>query len=161
MINTLLNNSKINARSINLATFNFESYDYNKLEKLLSVKQVISFLLLNNMVGVIWSPKHLFIVIELLMAKKPFHKNYIALQLHFASMCMDAIKNYRVLTFDEIYGTKLELETSIAVKIAGKFNIPLCETCVFPLFDQLQEVENYCCTEWEYMKTTQGREISM
>lgn len=130
-------------------------------EEIFSTKDVLVFLISNNMVGAVWSPKHLFSVMNLLFKEKIDKLNAFDKTSYFALICRSAIKDYKTLTFEEIFSTKDDLEVSINKKISSYFGIPAQSASWNAPCGHLQSVEAYCLSERNYMKSTLGTEIQM
>jgi len=143
-----------------------DSQEFNLTNKIskenyFSTKDVLIFLISNNMVGAIWSPKHLFCLMNLLFKEKLINLNIYQKLEYFTSISKSAIEDYKTLTFEEIFNSKEELEASINKKVSSYFRI----SAKFASWDKscshLKSVEDFCLSEWIYMKNTLGAEIQM
>jgi hypothetical protein len=123
-------------------------------------EQVGFFLMSQNMLGAIWSPRHLIwllsIVREELDTCVPGNREKCLVLL-----CKETLQHYKSLTFDEIAKTKSELEASLDKKLLSFFGYfsPLPLLTLIP--NEASTTEQFFHSKWEYMKSTLGCEIQV
>lgn len=137
----------------------------NKTTKEFSATRILlNFLLSKNLIGALWSPKHLFCVMDLLFKNEMAEITQDQKASFFTLMCKDALSNYKALTFDEIMKTREELKNLVGKKISAYFRvteISLDASWAASNVDHTS-LESYFVSKWDYMKITHcGTEIQM
>jgi hypothetical protein len=123
-------------------------------------KELGSFLMSHNLIGAIWSAKHLIWLLSLV--RENLDTN---LQCN-KEKCLvllgkEVLSHYKSLAFDELPHTKSELENSLDRKLKQLFRYfePITLATIIP--KETKDTEVFFHNKWTYMKSTLGYEIRM